>query len=72
MQQKDLRQAMVVKTGKTTMGMEFNTEIPSLHEEIAHLSKRLAVVGSAWLAQYFSLRFHSVRETRDFSLCLHS
>ena len=28
------------------MDMEFSTELPSLHEEIANLSKGLAVVGN--------------------------
>lgn len=38
------------------MDVEFDTELPSLGEEIANLSKTSAVAGNAWPAQYFSER----------------
>ena len=42
--------------------MEFNTEFPSLHEDVASLSKRLAVAGNSWPAQRFPLQCHSFIE----------
>lgn len=39
------------------MEMEFNTEISPLHGEIANLSKRLAVVGSACPIFLFAVTF---------------
>lgn len=39
-----------------SLDVQFDTELPSRGEEIANLSKRSAVLGSAWPAQYFSER----------------